>query len=78
VLAAISLLAERGYDPFTLADVGGAASGCSRGLTAHSFGRKEDLLAEVVRYMIEFYTQTIAKLFGDNPRFPRLCALIRE
>lgn len=42
--AAIELLATRGYDGFTLAEVGKAA-GYSRGLPAHYFGCKEELLA---------------------------------
>lgn len=52
--AAIDLLAEKGYDGFSLSQVGEAA-GYSRGLPAHYFGKKEDLLADVAREIVDGY-----------------------
>ncbi len=77
ILAAISLLAERGYDAFTLADVGEAA-GYSRGLPAHYFGRKEDLLAQVVRYVVDGYVKSIAELGHAERGLPHLQEMIRQ
>lgn len=54
IRAALGLIAKKGYDGFSLADVGEAA-GYSRGLPAHYFKQKENLLAEVARYTIERY-----------------------
>lgn len=52
--AAIELLATRGYHGFTLADVGETA-GYSRGITAHYFGVKEELLALAASTVVEQY-----------------------
>jgi AcrR family transcriptional regulator len=50
--AATRLIADKGLDGFTLADVGEAA-GFSRGLPAHYFKSKDGLLAAVVRRLLE-------------------------
>ncbi|MBO1361701.1 TetR/AcrR family transcriptional regulator [Acetobacter sacchari] len=57
---AIELMASRGYDGFTLAEVGEAA-GYSRGLPAHYFGKKDDLLVAVVEFLIEDYNRHFEK-----------------
>lgn len=77
IKAATRLVAERGYDGFTLADVGEAA-GYSRGLPAHYFGRKEDLLALVVQTAVEAYRNAVAQLPATRPGLPRIAALIRQ
>lgn len=48
--AAVLVIADRGIENLTLAEVGERA-GFSRGLPAHYFGRKSDLLAAVARHV---------------------------
>jgi AcrR family transcriptional regulator len=52
--AATRLIADKGLDAFTLADVGEAA-GFSRGLPAHYFKSKDGLLMAVVRRLLELH-----------------------
>ena len=77
VQAAWSLLAKNGYDGFTLADVGEAA-GYSRGLPAHYFGRKEDLLALVAQQVVDAYRQGATDPSSEEPGFPRIAAGVRD
>lgn len=77
VQAAIKLIAERGYDGFTLADVGEAA-GYSRGLPTHYFGRKSELLALAAQYAVDAYYAAVARLPEAQPGLPRLVAVIRQ
>jgi AcrR family transcriptional regulator len=74
--AAIRLLVDKGYDRFTLAEVGELA-GYSRGLPAHYFGKKEDLLVEMMRYIIENYRSGVAKIDDVEAGLPHLIARIR-
>lgn len=48
--AALEIVARRGSERMTLADVGAAAQ-CSRGLPAHYFGNKDGLLQEMANYL---------------------------
>jgi TetR/AcrR family acrAB operon transcriptional repressor len=75
--AAIRLVAEKGYDGFSLADVGEAA-GFSRGLPAHYFGRKEVLLSRVAQHVVERYADSLARLPRSEPGMPRLAATNRQ
>jgi AcrR family transcriptional regulator len=77
VQAALKLLAERGYDGFTMAEVGEAA-GYSRGLPAHYFGRKDDLLALVAQHTVESYNAAVARVPAAEPGLPRIAALVRR
>jgi AcrR family transcriptional regulator len=77
IRAAIRLVGEKGYDGFTLAEVGEAA-GYSRGLPAHYFERKENLLAVVAEYMTDGYREMIARLPHSEPGLPRIANKIRE
>lgn len=52
--AATRLIAEKGLDEFTLGDVGEAA-GYSRGLPAHYFGSKADLLAAIGEHIRRWF-----------------------
>lgn len=52
--AAIKLVAETGYDSFSLAELGEHA-GFSRGLSAHYFGKKENMLAAVARHITDSF-----------------------
>src|ERR1700743_2731482 len=58
--AAISSIAEVGYDAVTVASICDAA-GFSRGLIGHYFKGKDDLLLEAVRYI----TQSIGDITRD-------------
>jgi TetR/AcrR family acrAB operon transcriptional repressor len=75
--ASIKLLVERGYDRFTLAEVGERA-GYSRGLPAHYFGKKDDLLSQVAMFIISQYYDAIADTEAVEPGLPRLLARIRR
>jgi AcrR family transcriptional regulator len=74
--AAVRLIVDRGYDRFTLTEVGEVA-GYSRGLPAHYFGKKEDLLLEVVRRITEGYRASVAKSDDVEPGLPHLIMGIR-
>lgn len=56
--AAIDIVAERGLDELTLAEAGEAA-GYSRGLAAHYFGSKDELVAGIAECVIARYTTTL-------------------
>lgn len=72
--AAVRLVAEKGLDGFTLADAGEAA-GYSRGLPAHYFGSKPDLLSAVARYIREwFFARLEARVGGHRPGLANLIA----
>jgi AcrR family transcriptional regulator len=57
--AATRLIAEKGLDEFTLADAGEAA-GYSRGLPAHYFGSKAELLAAVGEHIRRWFFEGLA------------------
>jgi AcrR family transcriptional regulator len=52
--AAVDIVAERGLEELTLAECGQAA-GYSRGLAAHYFGCKEDLIAAIATHIVTDY-----------------------
>jgi AcrR family transcriptional regulator len=52
--AAIKLVAETGYDSFSLAELGDHA-GFSRGLPAHYFGKKDNMLSAVARQITDSF-----------------------
>jgi len=56
--AAVRLVAERGLDRFTLADVGEAA-GYSRGLPAHYFGGKSGLIVALAIHLVESFGRAL-------------------
>jgi AcrR family transcriptional regulator len=75
--SAVKLVAEKGYDGFTLADVADDA-GYSRGLPAHYFGKKEDLLSLVAEKTAENYIHSLAKLPPVDRGLPKIEAVIRS
>jgi AcrR family transcriptional regulator len=75
--SAVKLVAEKGYDGFTLADVADDA-GYSRGLPAHYFGKKEDLLSLVAEKTAENYILSLAKLPPVDRGLPKIEAVIRS
>jgi len=77
VEAAIRLVAERAMTGFTLAEVGEAA-GYSRGLPAHYFGRKEDLLALAAQYTVKAYATGLAQRPPSEAGLPRIGEMIRQ
>jgi AcrR family transcriptional regulator len=54
--AGMRLLAQKGFAGLTLNEVGEAA-GYSRGLPAHYFGRKDELLTAMARYIVNRFTK---------------------
>ena len=54
--AAVRIVAERGLENLTLAECGEAA-GYSRGLAAHYFGTKEELVTDIATHIVDNYSQ---------------------
>ena len=74
---AVKLVGKFGYDGFTLADVAESA-GYSRGLPAHYFGSKEDLLARVAEHVVGAYNKRAAGVSSNERGLPTLIALVRS
>ena len=77
ILAAARLVAEKGYDGFSLADVGEKA-GYSRGLPAHYFGKRDELLKRVAEKIIEDFYEGFSLVPETEPGLPKINALIRH
>jgi AcrR family transcriptional regulator len=75
--AGIRLLVDKGYGRFTLAEVGDLA-GYSRGLPAHYFGKKDDFLSEVARYIVERYRADVTHIDRGKPGLERVSGAIRR
>jgi AcrR family transcriptional regulator len=56
--AAVSIVSERGLEDLTLAECGEAA-GYSRGLAAHYFGSKEELISAIAQHIVDDYSQRL-------------------
>lgn len=72
--AAVQLLAQKGFD-FTLAEVGEAA-GYSRGLPAHYFGSKDDLLYAIARHVVRTFREKFAAGHRSGEGLESLIALV--
>lgn len=70
--AAVKIVAERGIDGMTLAEVGEAA-GYSRGLPGHYFGKKSDLVAAVASHIADGFANRLAQ---SSTREPGLDSLL--
>jgi len=77
ILAAARLVAEKGYDGFSLADVGEKA-GYSRGLPAHYFGKRDELLKRVAEKIIEDFYDGFSRIPETKPGLPNINALVRH
>lgn len=75
IRATIRLMAKTGFHGFTLADVGEAA-GYSRGLPAHYFGRKDDLLSKVATTIVNDFRADIEKQNALEGGLPRISGWI--
>lgn len=64
-------------EDLTLAEEGEAA-GYSRGLPAHYFGDKEDLVAKAVQHAIDQFQMALTQLPPSEPGLPRLAAIVRN
>ena len=64
--AAVGIVADRGIEGMTLAEVGEAA-GYSRGLPGHYFGRKSDLVAAVASYIADGFANRLAQTSTRKP-----------
>src|SRR3546814_19249864 len=53
------------------------AAGYSRGLPAHYFGKKEDLLARVAEFTIDSYPRQLGQISETEGGLPRIEELIR-
>lgn len=74
--AAVALVAERGLERITLADVGEAA-GYSRGLPGHYFGSKAGMVVMLAERLIENFGVGLARAEHHAPGLERLLGTIR-
>ena len=74
--AAIALVAERGLERVTLADVGEAA-GYSRGLPAHYFGSKAGLIVTLAQRLVGGFGQALERVERHPPGLERLTGIVR-
>ena len=72
--AAVRIVAERGLERLTLADVGEAA-GYSRGLPAHYFGSKEGLIGALARHIVHDFGRHLVRAERHAPGFARLLGM---
>jgi AcrR family transcriptional regulator len=73
--AAVQLVAERGLERITLADVGQAA-GYSRGLPAHYFGGKSGMVVTLAAHLIEGFGRALDRVERHGPGLPRLLGTV--
>jgi AcrR family transcriptional regulator len=74
--AAIALVAERGLERLTLADVGEAA-GYSRGLPAHYFGSKAGLIVTLAERLVSRFGVALGRVEHHAPGLERLIGTVR-
>lgn len=72
--AAVRIVAERGLERLTLADVGEAA-GYSRGLPAHYFGSKEGLVGALARHIVHEFGRHLVRAEKHEPGLERLLGM---
>jgi len=73
--AAVQLVAERGLERITLADVG-LAAGYSRGLPAHYFGGKSGMVVTLAAHLIEGFGRALDRVERHGPGLPRLLGTV--
>lgn len=76
IKAAVALVAERGLERITLADVGEAA-GYSRGLPGHYFGSKAGLIATLAERLVEGFGVALARSEHQPAGLPLLLTMVR-
>lgn len=72
--AAVRLVAERGLDRITLADVGEAA-GYSRGLPAHYFGSKSGLIVTLASHLVGEFGRALSRTERHGPGLARILGM---
>jgi len=72
--AGARLVAERGLDRLTLAEVGTAA-GYSRGLPAHHFGSKGQFRDALFRFVVDEYKSRV-EVYNKEPGLPALIEML--
>jgi AcrR family transcriptional regulator len=73
--AAVRLVAERGVERITLADVGEAA-GYSRGLPAHYFGSKAGLIVALANRLVGAFGRSLERVENHPPGLERLLGTV--
>jgi AcrR family transcriptional regulator len=74
--AAVTLIAERGLERLTLAEVGEAA-GYSRGLPAHYFGSKAGLIVTLAERLVEDFGRALERVERHQLGLARLLGTVR-
>lgn len=77
ILSAIRIISERGLGGLTLAAAGEGA-GYSRGIASHHFGRKDDLLVAVVRYITSSFVKYLDNMPTIEPGLPLLLQTVYQ
>ena len=77
LVAAAEIIAERGVEGMTLADVG-VAAGYSRGLPAHYYGNKNGLLEAVAGYIADGFANRLDQGGRFKPGLPTLLGAVEN
>lgn len=77
ILSAIRIIAEKGLRGLTLAAAGEGA-GYSRGIVSHHFGKKDDLLVAIVRYITRNFSRHLVKQSKSPAGLARLLETISQ
>ncbi|MCW8194551.1 TetR/AcrR family transcriptional regulator [Proteobacteria bacterium 005FR1] len=77
ILSAIRIISEKGLGGLTLAAAGEGA-GYSRGIASHHFGRKDDLLIAIVRYITSSFVRYLDDMPAKNPGLPVLLETVYQ
>lgn len=77
ILSAIRIISEKGLGGLTLAAAGEGA-GYSRGIASHHFGRKDDLLVAIVRYITSSFAQYLNRMPAHEPGLPLLLETVYQ
>lgn len=75
--AAIELVAENGLARLTLSQIGEVA-GYSRGLPAHYFGSKSNLILKLTDHMVEGFATSLARISAQNDGLQWIVATIEH
>lgn len=77
ILSAIRIIAEKGLRGLTLAAAGEGA-GYSRGIVSHHFGKKDDLLVAIARYITLSFSKYSLRTSQSPPGMARLLDTVSQ
>lgn len=77
ILSAIRIIADKGLRGLTLAAAGEGA-GYSRGIVSHHFGKKDDLLVAIARYITRSFSKHLLRQSQIPPGMARLLETVSQ